>query len=445
VVTKNVALFRNNVLSLREETTTMDLNFTFLAVAVFLIQGLAYAEIKPNLETLRLVQVVFRHGDRTPTESYPNDLYKNSSEFWPIGLGQLTDVGKQQQYLLGRYLRSRYDGFIPPEYRTGEISIISSYFERTVMSLESNLAGLFQPSNKSTNWNPDLLWTPIPFQTIPKYEDNILAFKKPCAREDQLMDEIDLLPLKSEDQELIDYIRGKAGLPETAVLDDILKVEDTLYITMVKNMTQPPWVTPDILTNFRRIRVEAEHRSMSTPELRRLRGGPLIGHFTEILKNRSEGRDNKLKLAMRSAHDTTLTRFMDTLGIDYNIWPVYATSIMIELHENPENKFWVEMFYRNDTTRDPITLKLPQCEEQCPLSEFISIANPLIPDDWTKECLATDDQQIDLFSQPSVIILAIVALIAFCMGIWLLVKAARNGSCCFARKSRKYSIQYEEI
>lgn len=37
------------------------------------------------------IQQVFRHGDRTPIQPYPNDPYRNAS-YWPVGWGQLTNV-----------------------------------------------------------------------------------------------------------------------------------------------------------------------------------------------------------------------------------------------------------------------------------------------------------------------------------------------------------------
>lgn len=37
------------------------------------------------------ISQIFRHGDRTPVETYPNDPYKDPS-LWPVGFGQLTNV-----------------------------------------------------------------------------------------------------------------------------------------------------------------------------------------------------------------------------------------------------------------------------------------------------------------------------------------------------------------
>lgn len=41
---------------------------------------------------LSLLLKIFRHGDRAPTYTYPNDPYNDTSHYWPEGLAQLTNV-----------------------------------------------------------------------------------------------------------------------------------------------------------------------------------------------------------------------------------------------------------------------------------------------------------------------------------------------------------------
>lgn len=40
---------------------------------------------------LIFAHIIYRHGDRNPMESYPNDPYKDES-FWKNGFGALTNV-----------------------------------------------------------------------------------------------------------------------------------------------------------------------------------------------------------------------------------------------------------------------------------------------------------------------------------------------------------------
>ncbi|CAG7824573.1 unnamed protein product [Allacma fusca] len=76
----------------------------------------------PSQNTLKFTQVIFRHGDRNPQKTYGN-YTKNLLKFWPEGLGQLSELGKNQSNELGQFLRTRYDGFLSPSYKGDEISI----------------------------------------------------------------------------------------------------------------------------------------------------------------------------------------------------------------------------------------------------------------------------------------------------------------------------------
>jgi len=46
--------------------------------------------------TLELVHIVFRHGIRTPVDTYPNDPYLKDS-FEPTGWGHVTNVSEQNK------------------------------------------------------------------------------------------------------------------------------------------------------------------------------------------------------------------------------------------------------------------------------------------------------------------------------------------------------------
>ena len=133
-----------------------------------------------DLEDLRLVHLLFRHGDRTPISPYPKDPYRNVSN-WPVGFGQLTSKGKMQHYELGKWIRNRYKQFLSQDYRENEILVRSTDVDRTLMSAQATLAGLYPPEGY-LEWNTNLTWQPIPVHTVPKHEDALLSSHANCPR-----------------------------------------------------------------------------------------------------------------------------------------------------------------------------------------------------------------------------------------------------------------------
>ena len=126
---------------------------SFIIVNIFLIN---FQETK-----LELVQIVFRHGDRTPVLTYPNDPYQES--FWKDygGFGQLTQKGMLQHYNYGKYLRERYSNFLNQTYNRENVFAISTDYDRTLMSAYSLLSSLYEPSGFQL-WNKNVTWQPIP-------------------------------------------------------------------------------------------------------------------------------------------------------------------------------------------------------------------------------------------------------------------------------------------
>uniref|UniRef100_A0A3B4A414 Uncharacterized protein n=1 Tax=Periophthalmus magnuspinnatus TaxID=409849 RepID=A0A3B4A414_9GOBI len=99
---------------------------------------------------LQLVQVLFRHGARTPLKSIPNVLEGGSFA------GQLTTLGMQQLYELGKRLRQRYiedSPFLSPAFSPSEVYVRSTNIWRTIESAKCLVAGLFQQKQKGISIN----------------------------------------------------------------------------------------------------------------------------------------------------------------------------------------------------------------------------------------------------------------------------------------------------
>lgn len=77
-------------------TSMMILVFVLVILALVHTNTQAEESLKPapvldGDHQLRMVHMIFRHGERTPADTYPNDPFVNSS-FSPFGWGQLTNV-----------------------------------------------------------------------------------------------------------------------------------------------------------------------------------------------------------------------------------------------------------------------------------------------------------------------------------------------------------------
>lgn len=86
-----------------------------LIIAVVLVVVLKKSPEEPKSKSpngtdddLIFAHTVCRHGARNSYKPYPNDRWRSEELYWPEGYAQLTKIGKQQHYALGKYLRERY-------------------------------------------------------------------------------------------------------------------------------------------------------------------------------------------------------------------------------------------------------------------------------------------------------------------------------------------------
>ncbi|CAL4067496.1 unnamed protein product, partial [Meganyctiphanes norvegica] len=202
----------------------------FLFFGLILMNFISEVTCEDKESTLELVHVLYRHGDRAPIELFPTD--PNQEHNWPEGLGQLTKRGKKMQYKLGQWLRERYDSVISDHYIPEEVYARSTDVDRTLMSVQCNLAGFYLP-NDEWKFKKDLPWVPTPIHTAPIEYDMLLNVEKTCPRVDIEIEKQNELPevknLTEESKDLFEFLTEKSGKN----ISDILHVDylyDTLYI-----------------------------------------------------------------------------------------------------------------------------------------------------------------------------------------------------------------------
>ncbi|XP_056681600.1 testicular acid phosphatase isoform X7 [Monodelphis domestica] len=272
---------------------------------------------------LAFVALVYRHGDRAPLDSYPTDPHRDGA-LWPEGPGQLTQEGVRQQLELGSFLRARYGHFLSPRYRREELYVRSTDYDRTLQSAQANLAGLFPGSPLSPGWMP------VPVHTVPAAQD-----------------------------------KQAHGLP------------------------LPAWATPDVLRSLAGVSALDVRAHLGPPraqEKAQLSGGILLD---AILTNFTQARARglPLKMVMYSAHDSTLLALQGALGLYDGHHPPYAACLGFEFwrrlgepeQEMDEGNVTISVFYRNDSSRPPLTLELPGCPSPCLLGHFRQLTAQVRP------------------------------------------------------------------
>lgn len=345
-------------------------------------------------DSLRLINVLYRHGDRSPTYNLkmPNDPH--TEESWPQGWGQLSELGMSEQYNLGQWLRRRYNGFLNETYIAKEVYVRSTDLDRTLMSAYSNLAGLYVPQ-QSQLWNSNITWQPIPVHTTQQNIDWLMH--SVCPKYDELLDEVRtsdaFLAVQNNNLELFEKLSFETGAQVS--LSNIWSVFDTFFCEKLHNKSLPDWLDDNMFAKLEELSDLVMDFDFKLPEMAKLKGGPLLGEVSNHLTLKKNGKIDQ-RLFMYSGHDTTVAPFLKALGVFNHRIPPYTACAIVELHENTTGNFFVKVLYRNSSLFDgddssylhDLTSFLPGCTEvtECPLDVFISHHKNMIPEDIEKEC-----------------------------------------------------------
>ncbi|CAJ0605970.1 unnamed protein product [Cylicocyclus nassatus] len=396
---------------------------TFSTVATFAIDGME----------LKLVQVVWRHGDRSPTLTYKTDpIQEDDWTFGGGGWGQLSPIGMKQHFEFGKQLRKHYvdSGFLSKTYDSKEIYVRSSDYNRTIISAMANLVGMYSYNNsasiKDTDY-PDVEgwpqgFIPIAVHTVDRKSDHVLIAHADCNRMYWLAemlknecDEVKNFISRPDVQEVFKKASEKAGgvYNERTLweIHDAWKIERVHFPERLKECD---WYSEELYDKMGEINNKLinfdngvyEHGPVIINgldmgvEIQKIRGGSLANDINMhmYLKYDCMNRQHEpkcrwiknLKYYVYSAHDTTVFAFLSAMGIQSKVvfrggYPDYTSAVFVELYTDINNNPYFKMLYRESDVNDTIhsvTHFIPECEgkDYCRLDVFNKYAKRAKPD-----------------------------------------------------------------
>ncbi|XP_053561867.1 lysophosphatidic acid phosphatase type 6 isoform X2 [Bombina bombina] len=331
---------------------------------------------------LKLVQVIFRHGARTPLKPIP---HKEQVEWSPDLLeapkhtqfeyivtdlnggpkppspfeeryrshklkggtfpGQLTTVGMQQMFNLGTRLRKSYteeQEFLSPVFKSSEVFVRSTNIVRNLESTRCLLAGLFEQQQEG----------PVTIVTADASSEILYPNYQGCQELKQLtgnrMYDASSQPGMSEDLKKLHEdmnIEKSKQVDFFLLLDNLLAQEVHGFPCSLKNKTQLQ------KSERRAIDVVSYLMGPSNRGVLQLSVGPFLHTLQRNMLEVINSPDTlPRKLFLYAAHDVTLIPLLMAWGIFDNKWPPYASDLTLELYQHQPSKEWFARLNYNGET-----------------------------------------------------------------------------------------------
>lgn len=346
-----------------------------------------FASQATNRATLQQVVFLFRHGDRTPTETYPKDPYINYT--WPSGWGALTKKGMLQLYNLGQWIRSEYGAVIGNKFESSAMLVRSTDADRCIMSAQALLARLFLPDLED-RFVPGLEWRPVPIHTTPRNLDKLLAVKAPCPRLEKALKQAYINEEERSGEKMADYYKELTRYTgeNITTITNVEFLYNTLEIEEQHGLKLPTWTQKFYNNEMREIAARSLAIFTESTTQKRLLGGPLL---KEILHGMEETRTSSTskRSYFYSAHDITIVNVLRTMGFTKELFkPDYGAMLIFELHlvNNGVDQEVKALYLNNTETSIPHLLEIPNCRNPCLLQNLKQVWQKVIPNDWDAEC-----------------------------------------------------------
>lgn len=135
-------------------------------------------------------------------------------------------------------MRERYAGFLSSTFSENDVYTQSSKIDRTIMSAEAFLAGIYLPERPTDFFKTHLPWHPFPVHTTPTKLDNLIHANTKCdawqRHFDAVMNSNEVKEFDRRHKDLYDYLSLHSGEIIEKMSDTVL-IQDTLTIEAIRN------------------------------------------------------------------------------------------------------------------------------------------------------------------------------------------------------------------
>ena len=352
-----------------------------------------------NTNNLFFIFEHFRHGARSPCT---RPLYNGKDLLgakWSA-VGELSEVGRKQHYLLGTKNRKRYNGFIKEKFDPQEILIFSTHFNRTIMSAMSHLLGFYNKIKISDDFSFDVTIDNDIYSEIKNIIPPIHLFEKKNDEFDNdefvptfkthfncpYMHEMFIKNLKNKKHKIYELLR-KFNKEYYKIIKKEYGITNTTKYTGLSDFCDAiicDYFHKDNIKFLNQFIIHgksleklvnscyeylAEHffgllQSENTKDHGVITMSNTMKKIVYWMQKRLNEKQNYIsyeapKYVMFSGHDDTMTSMQRFLKTAFNIefeFPVFASNQIYELRKYG-NEFYVELYY-NDKLKMNITFEL---------------------------------------------------------------------------------------
>ena len=299
---------------------------------------------------------------------------------------QLTSLGVVQHLLNGEFLHKKYIekwGLLDDAFETGSVLVHHTEYQRTFQSAMALLYG-FLPVFDFTTLHLIHFWN-IQFCS----EKSSIPCVNKCNLAQRLLGVVSKEnSARDKNSKLFQEVKAKLStilnvqkkrLPWAASIMDVLMG----FICHDKPLPcqRRRCITPDIVDDVWRhldANGQAQVQSYQNQKLQRLVMNPMLQEMAARMDDIAKGL-SKVKFALYSGHDTSVTPLAIALGIHDGTWPPYASRIILELYKQrnvPSGGYFLRVLYNGQDRTHLVRFCVGKMVNQfCPLENFIRYVN----------------------------------------------------------------------